>query len=422
MSIELDLLTLLGTFDSFNKYIKPVEKLCTNGALTEASRDIVAVLTEYYEKYGDTRPLDWASLGTWAVLVGKYGSKLPTKRKETLSQVALNLSTYTAGASVGEVVTRLQAVDFAEQALPLLEEVATTGDPEKLADLKAMLETTIADVTSIFKEPFVTDDIDAILAHHVTGGGLDWRYDEMNIMVGPVRGSDLLIVLGRPEIGKTSFIISELMHWATQIAPDEKVIIFNNEEAGDKLLLRCYTVALNMNAFDLAKVKDKKEAMTKALGGDKVLVYDDAGTTIRDVERVCENYKPKVIVFNVLDKISGFNKLDEVSRLRRISQWARELGKKYDAVVVCVCQADGTAEGEKYIFKNQIYGSKTGIPGEADVIIGVGYDPNEADVRYFHISKNKLTGGSRTDPARSHGYAAATFYKQTGRYVNLAST
>lgn len=418
MSIELDLLSLLGTFESYNKYFAAIEKLSKTGALTETSRQVVDVMTEYYEKYGDTRPVDWNSIATWAAMLSKVGGKLSPKHKQSLQDVCSLLSTYTPTSTSKEVVTRLQAIDFAEKALPILEEVAASGDPDKLSDLKSMLETAVADVSSVDSEPFVKDDIDAILSHHVTGGGVSWRYDEMNVMVGPLRAGDLAIVFGRPEIGKTSFVISELTNFATQIGPDDKVVIFNNEEAGDKLLLRCYTTALNLDANKLSRVKDKKDAMVKALGGDKVLVYDDANTTVRDVERVCEAYKPKVIVFNVLDKVHGFTKMDEVARLRRIAQWARELGKKHEAIIICVCQADGTAEGEKYIFKNQIYGSKTGVPGEADVIIGVGYDPNEADIRYFHVSKNKLAGGPKSDPARSHGFGAAKFDKLTGRYVN----
>lgn len=420
MSIELDLLSLFGDYESYTKYNGHADKLVKSGFLSPITAQVYSVLDEYYTKYGDTKPLDWSSLTAWAMLMSK--AKLSKSQADLFRTVCDNVAAHAASVGSGdEVVMRLKTMDFGERAIPLLEDMATTGNPDALTDLKAMLDSTVASVSSTATESFVTGNIEDILKSHVSGGGLDWRFDEMNVMAGPIRYGDLVIVFGRPEIGKTSFVISEIMHWCTQMAADDKVIIFNNEEGGSKLVLRAYTAALNVDGNGLAVLPNPRDKFVAACGGDKLLVYDNSALSIRDVERVCESVKPKVIVFNVLDKVMGFDKLSEVERLRKVAVWARDLGKKYNAVVVCVGQADATAEAEKYLYMNQYYGSKTGVPGEADLMVGIGCDPNEPDLRFFHLCKNKLSGGPRSDPARSHGFAAAKFDKGTGRYVNHSS-
>ncbi len=49
----------------------------------------------------------------------------------------------------------------------------------------------------------------------------------------------------------------------------------------------------------------------------------------------------------------------------------------------------------------QIYGTKTGVQGEADAIIAIGRKDDEPTVpdrnnRYIHIPKNKMTGNDES--------------------------
>ena len=77
-----------------------------------------------------------------------------------------------------------------------------------------------------------------------------------------------------------------------------------------------------------------------------------------------------------------------------IFNWARELAKKY-APVITVHQADGSAEGVKWIDMSKLYGSKTGVQGEADAIITIGRLPEEGNKRYLYVPKNKLDGNNQ---------------------------
>lgn len=414
MSIELDLLHVLKSVEGFNKYqkyIKPDSISTEAGCMVEA-------MGAFHRRYGkDVTDLD--DFYTWLVTV--HLPTVPEKERKFFRACCDRLKTHSLSDSADEVIMRFECMAFAERVLPMVEQLAKDGDPDTLHDIKDILTVTYDEVASTGEEKFVKTPIADIIAKHVSGGGYEWRFEEMNLMAGPVRPGDFIIVFGRPETGKTSFVCSEVTHWAAQMAPDDKIVFFNNEEEGDKIWLRTYTTALGVTASKLASLKDPESALKSALGGDRVLVYDDNDVTTYDVERICLTIQPKVVVFNVLEKVVGFSKDDETKRLKNLAKWARGLGKKYGCIVVAVWQADAAAEGERYLRKHQMYASKTGAPSEADLIIGIGatFDPAEEDFRFFHLSKNKLTGGPRSLPKRKHGYAVALFDSETGRYTNV---
>lgn len=412
MSIELDLLAVLKNVENFGKYRKYIKP----DYVSDECNALIGAIETYHKRYGKD-VTDWHDFYTWLVTVG--GSWKEQERK-FFKLACDKLAAYTPDDTSDEIIMRFQCMNWAEQVLPAVEKLAREGDPDDLHDVRDSLTAVYDAVASTGDEKFVVNDIKAILAAHVTAGGYEWRFDDLNEMAGPVRAGDFVLVVARPETGKTSFIFSELTHFATQMGTGDKIVVFNNEEHGDKLLLRAYTTALDKPAHAIAGMADPATAFVKALGGeDRFLVYDDVGTSTYDVERVLSSVKPKVVVFNVLEKVRGFDKMDETQRLKTLATWARGLAKRYECVVFAVWQADAGAEGERYIRKNQVYGSKTGAPSEADLIIGIGatFDPTESDFRFFHLSKNKLTGGPRSDPKRKHGYAVAYFNGATGIYL-----
>lgn len=413
MSIEVDILYVLKDVESYTKYRKYVK----SDMVSDECNTLIEAMGQYHKRYGKD-VTNFHDFYTWLVTVG--GSYTEKERK-FFKLVCDNLHHYTPTDTADEIVMRFQCISFAEDAIPMLETMAKDGDPDTLHDLRDKMNAVYEEVASTGEEKFVSEDIKTILATHVTSGGYSWRFDELNKMAGPVRPGDFIMVVARPETGKTSFIASETTHFATQMSPGDSIVVFNNEEAGEKILVRAYTTALDKSGADVAAMADPQCEFVKAMGGVKFLVYDDVSTSTYDVERVLSSIKPKVVVFNVLEKIGGFSKLDETQRLKTLAIWARGLGKRFNCSVFAVWQADAGAEGERFVRKHQVYGSKTGAPSEADLIIGIGstFTPAEQDYRFFHLSKNKLAGGPGVDPKRSHGYAVAHFDHVTGRFTNI---
>lgn len=412
MSIEVDLLHVLKNMEDFIKYRKYIK----DDYVSKECNVLIDAMSSFHKKYGKDIT-DWNDFYTWLVTCG---GSFTEKERKFFKLATDKLASYTPDDTTEEIIMRFQCMNWAELALPIVEKLAREGDPDALHDLRDSIGVVYDSVATTGDDKFVVHDIKSVLASHVTSGGYTWRLDDLNKMAGPVRPGDFIIVVARPETGKTSFCFSEFTHFATQMGPGDRIVAFNNEEAGEKLLLRAYTTALGKSAHAVAGMADPEKAFVAALGGEsRFLVYDDVNTSMYDVERVLSSVKPKVVLFNVLEKIRGFEKMDETARLKNIATWARGLGKRYGCIVFAVWQADAGAEGERYIRKHQVYGSKTGAPSEADLIIGIGatFDPKESDFRFIHLSKNKLTGGPCVDPKRKHGYALAHFDGQTGLYT-----
>lgn len=302
--------------------------------------------------------------------------------------------------------------DYAIKMSDYLTKISEGDDSKAILDVESFIrdyktETGKVSVSSAY---IVEDELDDILDNHMRTG-LNWRLNELNESIGPIRQGDFMVVTSRPDSGKTTFLCSEATFMAKQLDPELDVIWFNNEETRRKVKQRIYQAALGWTKEDLAANKLKTRAeLEKALGRiDRVKVVDDKNLSVAVVEDVLENSKAGLIIFDQLWKIVGFKEaFSETDRMRLLFGWARELADKY-APVINVHQADGSAHGEMYINMNQLYNSKTGIQGEADVILGIGRSldtsPAEVNKRYLYVSKNKLDGGPMTrDDMRNGRY------------------
>jgi len=198
------------------------------------------------------------------------------------------------------------------------------------------------------------------------------------------------------------------------------IIWFNNEEQGNKVKLRCYQAALGLNMTQLfSNLAGNRDAyMAKTNGKHKIF---DAGIIHKStVEQVCKQFKPSLVIFDQIDKITGFNNDREDLRLGQIYQWARELAKEH-CPVIAVCQADGTGEGQKWLTMANVANAKTSKQAEADWIVGIGKiaDAGYENLRFLHASKNKLSGDPDTEPELRHGRLEVIIRADIARYEDI---
>ena len=83
-----------------------------------------------------------------------------------------------------------------------------------------------------------------------------------------------------------------------------------------------------------------------------------------------------------------------------------------------IIQADGSAEGQRWLNQSQLYGSKTGVQGEIDVLLMIGKteEPGHEEQRFIHVAKNKKPTTGRMDPRVKHGKFIVDFDEERGRY------
>ena len=74
-------------------------------------------------------------------------------------------------------------------------------------------------------ETLIEMDLSTLATQSATGTGYYWRLEDLNRSIGPVRKGDCIIIAKRPEVGGTSFLVSELSHMLEQT--DGNAVIFN---------------------------------------------------------------------------------------------------------------------------------------------------------------------------------------------------
>lgn len=311
--------------------------------------------------------------------------KFPNLQETLLAMEKEQVGQEVAEHVVKSYIERKWAHDVALKAILVSE---GTEDVSKLRETYDSLGNEIDED----KQEFIPNDIDKILEGlDRRTGGLRWRLPSLDRTIGGLQRGDFGFIFARPETGKTTFLASEISHFASQA--ERPVIWANNEEDAWKVKGRMIQGALGCSIDQMQQNKEKVVSRFEQVTRNNFLLKDLVPMHKRDIERIMEEYKPSLFVFDQIDKIKGFKGDRDDLMLGGIYVWARELAKEY-CPIIGVCQASASADNKKWLTSEDIAKSKTEKLAEADFVIGIGktFDAGYEDVRYLHLIKNKLTG------------------------------
>lgn len=323
---------------------------------------------------------------------------------------------------VGVGTAMLKSIKERKEALRLSEAAFKFSTGNGTADAVRQAYEGMSEVEASKEEfEFITDDLETLLNETVHKHGLRWRLDFLNKSLGSLRKGDFGFLFARPETGKTTFLASEISAMLTQLHEDSGPILWlNNEEAGNKVMIRLYQAYFGVRLDQLlANPRKYREEFNRQVQG-RFLLVDDANIHKSQVEKLLKQKRPSLIVYDQIDKVKGFAADREDLRLGAIYIWARELAKEY-APSIGVCQADGTAEGQKWLTMDNVANAKTSKQAEADWILGIGatHAPGAEAIRYMNISKNKLAGDDDSISNMRHGQSEVLIAPDVARYRDI---
>lgn len=313
---------------------------------------------------------------------------------------------------VKQTIDKKKALKISETAFQVAQGFKTFEDLQTLLEDKS--EPTFTDLP--ISE--VSDNFETLLEGAYQGNGLRWRLNCLNKSLGSLRKGDFGFIFARPETGKTTFLASEITNMLKQ--SEHPVVWLNNEEDGWKVMLRVLTAyfAVPSDAI-LGNVKHYLNTFREETQG-RFRLFDSAVISKQDVQKIVDQLNPQLVVYDQIDKIKGFSNDREDLRLGSIYQWARELAKGRHAAIG-VCQADGTAEGVRYLTMEHVANAKTAKQAEADFILGIGKsgDAELGKARFMNISKNKLLGDKDSIADLRHGRFEVLLEPTIARYVDV---
>ena len=345
-------------------------------------------------------------------------SKVSDKERETVESILSRLQDATIDDHlIGDILSTLRNKKLAyELALVSLDVSEGRSSVDKIFDKLNIFE----QQKIVEQVEFVSGDLNELFNESIKATGFRWRLNTLNQMLGSLRKGDFGFIFARPETGKTTFLASEITFFATQLPANSGPILwFNNEEQGNKVMLRCIQSSLGITQAELFSNINQHQSTFDSNGGQNIKIFDSANIHRRQVEQLCKELNPSLIVFDQIDKIKGFVDDREDLRLGAIYIWSRELAKTY-CPVIGVCQADASGEGKRWLTMENVANAKTAKQAEADWILGIGrtHDTALEYVRHFHLSKNKLSGDADTIPEMRHGKADVIIKPLIARYCD----
>jgi len=358
-------------------------------------------MEKYYKTFPSVSVFNWDAFS--AFLIADQSKRLTDDAIVKLRMTLTKAKIYTPHVAHEEVIKCIIELDYLAQIMEECERVK-----EGASDLEHvhMLATDALKSVERFIEKddlFVSADLSGI-ADRISSTGYEWRLDVLNRSLGPLRSGNFVIVAARVEVGKTTFLASEVSYIAQQLPKNRPVVWVNNEEESNVVFFRIVQAALGKESKELiADSKIAMESYTALMGGDKNKIRVTKDTNhVRDLETLFREVNPGLIVFDQLDKVDGFSKGDEREdiKLGKIYKWARELARTYGPVIAASQLSASVVDlkDPPFIGMDALRGSKTDKPGEADVVLTIGKykepkNPEEEMIRTINVPKNKLPGG-----------------------------
>jgi len=207
---------------------------------------------------------------------------------------------------------------------------------------------------------------------------------------GGVKPGHHIILFARPEMGKTMMTIEMMAGFARQ---GLLCLYIGNEDPIDDINMRIVNRLSNMTKEEVMKDPKKADERIREVGYENIIMAPLAPGTPREITKLIETHQPAVLV---LDQLRNLNMSQDnyVLALENAAKQARQWAKRYSCVVVSVTQAGDSAARKAVLDMGDVDYSNTGIPAQADVMIGMGAADAHAKNSEVVLSlpKNKVSG------------------------------
>lgn len=246
------------------------------------------------------------------------------------------------------------------------------------------------------------DRIDTLFHQDSAITGLSTGFSDFDDMTSGLQNSDLVIVAGRPSMGKTTFA----MNLAENVAIKSKVpvAVFSMEMPGEQLAMRMISSLgrVNQQAVRSGKLEDDDwNRITSAVGilnESQIFIDDTAALNPMEVRararRIKREHGLGLIVIDYLQLMqsakSGDNRAAEISE---ISRGLKALAKELDVPVIALSQLNRSLEQRPnkrpvmsdlresgaieqdadvivFIYRDEVYNEDSADKGTAEIIIG----------------------------------------------------
>lgn len=322
--------------------------------------------------------------------VANIGAYVDIVREKSVQRQLIGVANEIADAAYnpeGRPVSEL--LDIAEtKVFAIAEQTGTDGGP---ANIKDVLSKAIEKIDTLY---------------HAEGEitGMATGFTDFDKMTSGLSPSDLVIVAGRPSMGKTTFVMNIAENAAIQSG--KPVLVFSMEMPGDSLAMRMIS---SLGRIDQHRVRTGKlhdedwPRVTMAvnmLSEAPMFIDDTAGLSPAEMRARARRLAKEhgqlgliVIDYLQLMKVPGFKVENRTAEISEISRSLKALAKELSVPVIALSQLNRSLEQRSdrrpvmsdlresgaieqdadlivFIYRDEVYNEDTPDKGVAEIIIG----------------------------------------------------
>ena len=183
--------------------------------------------------------------------------------------------------------------------------------------------------------------------------GLSTGFDELNRRTGGMHGGELILIAGRPGMGKSSFAVNIAEH--VSITDRKTVALFNLEMPREQIVNRiiCSQALVNSNKIRTGSIDaedwEKIGAIVDRVASAPIYIDDTASVTVSEIRAKCRRLKQtknlELIVIDYLQLMQSSGRAD--NRQQEISEISRSLkilAKELNIPIIALSQLSRASE------------------------------------------------------------------------------
>jgi replicative DNA helicase len=257
--------------------------------------------------------------------------------------------------------------------------------------------------------------------------GIPSGFDQLDKITMGLQKTDLIIMAGRPGMGKTSFALSLALH--TAVHEDRAVAVFSLEMGAEQLAMRLLSSEGHVNLKELRGGRPSMEDFRRLadaadrLSNSRIYIDDTPAVSLAEVRSRCRRLSLAgnldLVVIDYLQLMSArSNTVSREQQISEISRGLKALAKELYIPVITLSQLNRSLESrqDKRPMLSDLRESGA-IEQDADIIIFLYrdeyYHPDSEDKGVTEVIVGKQRNGP-TDTAR------VAFIAQYAKFANLS--
>jgi len=199
-----------------------------------------------------------------------------------------------------------------------------------------------------------------------------------------------ILIFAPTEMGKSLFAINAVAGFLKQ---GLKTLYIGNEDPAADLLMRVISRLTGLNKYEVQDNPAKAQELLDKRNYGLLTMAALAPGNFPRIHKLVDEYDPKVVVLDQLRNLDVQSE-NRTQALEKAATEARNLAKRRQVLVVSITQAADSASGKRILNRGDVDGSNVGIPGQIDLMVGIGADEEmeRQNVRMLSFPKNKLSG------------------------------